>query len=209
MTNFFKPLVILSVLAVGTMAKNGMAVKNAFLPKTFEAQFVKEEKNVLSGKMMRSQGKVNYQYPGRIRMESTGNDKTIFVSNPFETFLYIPSDFEGVPNELTVNKTKNVPMSKFFDALEKGLKTNSIYTVKRKKKYVYLVFSKSGITEMKILSAKLYFGGKEKFSYLKKVEITLDNNKDMLFSFNHIKVNRKFSKSIFEFKAPANTRISH
>lgn len=209
MTNFLKPLVILSVLAVGTMAKNGMRVKNTFLPKTFEAGFVKEEKNVLSGKIMKSEGKINYQYPGRIRMESTGKDKTVFVSNPFETFLYVPSDFEGVPSELTVNKTKNVPISKFFDSLEKGLKSNKLYKVKARKKYVAFTFTKSGVMQMKILSAKLYFDAKKEFSHLKKVEITLDNNKNMLFSFNHIKVNRTFSKSTFVFKAPANTRVSH
>lgn len=204
MTSFLKPFFILSVLAGGIMAKT----KTSFLPKTFEAQFVKEEKSVLSGKILKSQGKIIYQYPGRIRMESTGNDKTIFVSNPFETYFYTPPAFEDVPGELTINKTKNVPISKFFDSLEKGLKSNSIYTVEVKKEHVYLGFTKVGVEEMKILSAKLFFDGKKEFSYLKKVEITLDNQKSMLFNFDHIKENSKFSKNTFEFKAPSNTRVT-
>lgn len=210
MANFLKPLVILSVLALGTMAKNGMAAKNAFLPKTFEAQFSKEEKSVSSGKTLKSQGRIHYQYPGRIRLESTGSDKTVFVSNPFKTYYYTPADPDfDAPGELTINKTKNVPISKFFDSLEKGLKSNSLYKVKDKKEYVSLTFTKSGVAEMKILSAKLYFDDKKKFSHLKKVEITLDNHKNMLFSFDHIKVNTKFSRKTFEFKPPANTRVSH
>ncbi len=204
MTSFLKPLVILSVLAGGIMAKT----KTSFLPKTFEAQFVKEEKSVLSGKTLKSQGKIVYQYPGRIRMESTGNDKTVFVSNPFDTYFYTPPVFEDVPGELTINKTKNVPISKFFDSLEKGLKTNPIYTVEDKKKYIYLSFAKTGVEEMKILSAKLFFDGKNEFSHLKKVEITLDNQKNMQFNFDHIKVNATITKNTFEFKAPANTRVS-
>ncbi len=204
MTSFLKPLVILSVLAGGIMAKT----KTSFLPKTFEAKFVKEEKSVLSGKTLKSQGKIIYQYPGRIRMESTGNDKTVFVSNPFETYFYTPPVFEDVPGELTVNKTKNVPISKFFDSLEKGLKSNSIYKVEDKNKFVYLGFTKAGVEEMKILSAKLYFDGKKEFSHLKKAEITLDNQKNMLFNFDHIKVNTTITKNTFEFKAPSNTRIS-
>ena len=204
MTSFLKPLLILSVLAGGLMAKT----KTSFLPKTFQAQFIKEEKSVLSGKTLKSQGNITYQYPGRIRMESTGNEKTIFVSNPFETYFYTPPVFDDVPGELTVNKAKSVPISKFFDSLEKGLKTNAIYEVKEKEGSVLLAFTKEGLNQMKIKSANLHFDGKKLFSHLKKVEITLDNDKKMTINLNHIKVNTEVSKNTFEFKAPENTRIS-
>ena len=204
MTGFLKPLLIISVLAAGTLAKT----KNTFLPGTFQAHFVKEEKSVLSGKTLKSEGKIFYQFPGRIRLESTGSEKTIFVSNPFETFLYTPPVFDDLPGELTVNKTKNVPLSKFFDSLEKGLKSNTIYTVAKKEDHVVLTFTKEGTKEMKIHAAKLYFNGAQDFSHIGKVEITLDNKKNMLIKLDHIKVDTKLEKKTFEFEAPENTRIS-
>ncbi len=204
MTSFLKPLLILSVLASGLMAKT----KTSFLPKTFEASFIKEEKSVLSGKTLKSQGKIIYQYPGRIRMESTGNEKTVFVSNPFDTYFYTPPVFDDVPGELTINKTKSVPISKFFDSLEKGLKTNAIYNVTDATDHVVLDFTKEGKEEMKILAAKLFFDGQKLFSHLKKVEITLDNQKNLVINLDHIKTNTEISKNTFEFKAPENTRVS-
>ena len=204
MTGFLKPLLILSVLAGGIMAKT----KTAFLPKTFQAQFVKEEKSELSGKVLKSQGKITYKYPGRIRMESTGNEKTVFVSNPFETFFYTPPFFEDTPGELTINKTKNVSYSAFFDSLEKGLKSNDLYKVEDQKDHVSLDFTEVGMKKMKITSAKLYFDGKNEFSHLKKVRITLDNKKVMEINLDHIKVNVNLAKNTFEFKAPENTRVS-
>ena len=109
---------------------------------------------------------------------------------------------------MTINKTKNVSYSAFFDSLEKGLKSNDLYKVEDQKDHVSLDFTEVGLKKMKITSAKLYFDGKNEFSHLKKVRITLDNKKVMEINLDHIKVNVNLAKNTFEFKAPENTRIS-
>jgi len=204
MTGFIKPFLILSLLAGGILAKS----KPSFLPKTFKADFSKEEKSELSGKITKSQGVISYQYPSRIRMEFSGEEKAVFVSNPFETFYYKPPFFEGTPGELTINKTKDVHFTAFFDSLEKGLKTNDLYKVEDKGDHTFLGFTKVGLEKMKLISAKLFFDGKKEFSHLKKVTITLDNQKEIAINLNHVKANVELTQDTFEFKTPENTRVS-
>ncbi len=183
--------------------------KESFIPKTFEANFVKKEKAILSGKTIKSEGELYYQYPSRIRLEFQGNDKSVFVSNPFKTFYYKPPIFEGVPGELTVNKSNNYPLSKFFDSLRSGLKSNELYSVKKSQNKLNIKFTKKGILELKILSAELTFKKSLIFLELEKLQIELDNNKKLNFELNKIKVNPKLDKNLFTFEAPKNTRTSY
>jgi outer membrane lipoprotein-sorting protein len=194
----------MSVL-VGSLLASGKA---SFLPKSFHATFIKKEKSAISQKVKTNEGELFYQYPSRIRMEAKGKRKTVYVSNPFQTYLYTPPVFDDTPGELTINKSKNVPMSKFFDSLKKGLVSNSIYSVKETGENVVLNFTKEGEKEMKIHSAELVFKGKKEFSRLKQVEIVLDNKKKMTFMFQKIVVDKTLKKDLFEFDAPKNTRIS-
>ena len=192
-------------ILIGSLLAKG---KTSFLPKSFHATFVKEEKSAISQKIKKNEGELYYQYPSRIRMEAKGKRKTIYISNPFQTYLYTPPVFDDVPGELTINKSKNNPMSKFFDSLKKGLVSNKIYKVKKKGQKVFLSFTKEGEKEMKIHSAELKFLGKQEFSRLKEVQIVLDNKKKMLFRFEKIAINKELKRSLFEFDAPKNTRIS-
>jgi outer membrane lipoprotein-sorting protein len=192
-------------ILIGSLLAKG---KTSFLPKSFHATFIKEEKSAISQKVKKNEGELFYQYPSRIRMEASGKRKTIYVSNPFQTYLYTPPVFDDVPGELTINKSKNTPMSKFFDSLKKGLVSNKIYKVKKKGERVLLTFTALGEKEMKIHSAELKFQGKKEFSRLKEVQIVLDNKKKMLFKFQKIAINQTLKEGLFEFDAPKNTRIS-
>lgn len=183
--------------------------KESFIPKTFEANFVKKEKAILSGKIIKSEGELFYQYPSRIRLEFQGNDKSIFVSNPFKTFYYKPPIFEGVPGELTINKSNNYPLSKFFDSLRSGLKSNELYSVEQSSNKLNIIFTKKGITDLKILTAELIFKKGIAFSDLEKLQIELDNKKILNFELNKIKINTKLDKTLFNFEAPKNTRTSY
>lgn len=181
--------------------------KGSFIPQTFEAKFTKKEKALLSGKEIKSEGEIYYQYPSRIRLEFVGKDKSVFVSNPFKTFYYKPPIFEGVPGELTVNKSSSYPLSKFFDTLREGLDSNNLYKVKKKKKSLEITFSKKGIEELKIKSAQLSFSNEVKFSQLSNLQIQLPDNKNLRFQFDSIKMNPKLDKNLFTFEPPKNTRI--
>lgn len=193
-------------LLVGSLLAKG---RSSFLPKSFHATFIKEEKSAISQKIKKNEGELFYQYPSRIRMEAKGKRKTVYVSNPFQTYLYTPPVFKDVPGELTINKSKNTPMSKFFDSLKKGLVSNSIYKVKDVKDKVMLEFTKLGEKEMKIHSATINFKGKKEFSRIREIEIVLDNKKKMFFKFTKLAINQSFKKEKFEFETPKNTRVSN
>lgn len=196
-------LIVFLVLAGSLFAKG----KDHFLPKTFEAHFVKEEKAILSGKTIRVQGQIFYKYPSRIRLEEQGQEKTIFVSNPFKTIYYKPPVFEDVPGEMTINKSNSYPLTRFFDSLRGGLDSNELFSVKKSDTHIDFTFTKKGIAELKILKAKLTFKKKTDFHHIDSVEIVLDNENKLRFTLDHVKVGRDLKEEIFTFKAPKNTRI--
>lgn len=183
--------------------------KGSFIPRTFEAKFTKNEKAILSGKTIKSEGEIYYQYPSRIRLEFLGKDKSIFVSNPFKTFYYKPPIFEGVPGELTINKSSSYPLSKFFDSLRKGLVSNDLYNVKKEEKFLKIAFTPKGEKELKIKAAELSFKSKVDFGQLTDLKIELLDNKKLNFKFEEIKVNPTLKKDLFTFEAPKDTLVSH
>lgn len=197
-------IIVLLILTGSLFAK----AKSSFLPKTFEANFVKEEKAILSGKTLKVEGQIFYKYPSRIRLEEQGNEKSVFVSNPFKTFYYKPSVFEGVPGELTVNKSNSYPLTRFLDSLRNGLESNDLYKVKKKKELIDFTFTKKGINELKIAKAQIGFTNKIDFHHVKYVEIVLDNDKKVRFVLDHVKVGGKLKEGLFDFKAPKGTRVS-
>lgn len=200
----YKYLLILSFSLLSLTAR----AKGKFLPSTFEALFVKKEKSILSGKILKAEGTLYYKYPSRIRLEERGREKSIFVSNPFKTFFYKPPKFEGVPGELTINNSNNYPLSRFFDSLNEGLKSNEFFQVKIEKKTAILDFTKKGLKELKIKSAKLGFQEKVVFKDLNQVEITLDSGKNLRFELAKVQINKKLNKELFSFDAPKDTRTS-
>jgi len=202
--SFIKPLLILSFLAGGLLAKN----TSSFLPKSFEASFTKSEKSVLSGKLIKTEGELFYQYPSRIRLEEKGKDQSLFISNPFTTYYYKPPVFEGLAGELTISKSSDHHLSNFFDSLKKGLKSNDLYEIERAEKKVKFTFTKKGLKNLKILKAEMHFSNAINFSQVERVDITLDNKKSVSFNLQRIKINPRFAKNFFDFDPPKNTRIS-
>lgn len=204
MSQFIKSIALILLLG-GSLFVQG---KKAFLPNSFQAKFVKEEKAILSGKTLKSEGILYYQYPGRIRLQFEGKDKSVFVSNPFKTFYYKPPVFEGVPGELTINNSQNYPLTKFFDSLNKGINSNDLYTVKDTKGKIELIFTKKGIEELKINKAELVFFKDNSFKNITNLVLELDNKKKLNFELAEIEVEKKLDKGLFSFEAPKNTRVS-
>lgn len=202
--SFLKPLIILSFLAGGLLAKK----PSSFLPRSFEASFTKSEKSVLSGKLIKTEGDLFYQYPSRIRLEEKGKEQSLFISNPFTTYYYKPPVFEGLAGELTISKSSDHHLSNFFDSLKKGLNSNDLYEIKKEEKKVEFTFTKKGIKSLKILNAEMHFSSGISFSQIDRVDITLDNKKKVSFNLQRIKINPTFTKNFFDFDPPKNTRIS-
>lgn len=195
-----------------------LSAAESFLPQTFSADFEQTQISALSGKEKKSQGHLDYKFPGHIRFEVNKPDVIIFVSNPRKTWYYTAPFVAGEPGEVTVKPTGKLALSKFFDALKQGLKSNDLYSVKENDKdkdkdkdfNTELIFSKKSQEELGIVSATLIFTKKKEFSALSTIEL-LKNDKakaKVKLVFSNMKINNELAKERFEFQAPPNTRSS-
>ena len=207
MINIVKILLFVLILASPYLAKSK---EKPFLPRTFEAKFKQVYKSSLRGKMRKSECKMDYQYPERIRFITEKPDKITYVSNPFKTWYYVAPDFEGVPGELTVTPTsKNNPYSKFFDSLKKGMKSNDLYSVKTSKEGTILTFKEKASKKVGVKEALLKFKGAKKFENVKAIVLTYLRGKKVTLEFDSIKSGMKFPSHHFTFVAPKNTRVNN
>ncbi|MBT3584342.1 MAG: outer membrane lipoprotein carrier protein LolA [Halobacteriovoraceae bacterium] len=202
-----KYLLIFLLLSTGAQAK----VKNNFLPNSFKATFVQSFKSSLSGKIKKSRGNIAYRYPGNIRFETLKPSHIVFVSNREKTWYYTAPFLEGEAGELSVQKAGKNSLTRFFDVLKKGLKSNPLYKVKMIKGETFLEFTKKTAREVGLRKAGLKFTGKAKaFKNLKSIDLYyLKKKKKVTLTLNSILENQKFKNEDFKFTAPKNTKISY
>lgn len=179
-----------------------------FLPQTFSANFEQVQVSALSGKEKKSQGHIEYKFPGHIRFEVQKPDVIIFVSNPQKTWYYTAPFIAGEAGEMTVKPTGKLALSKFFDALKQGLKTNALYSVKDKEGNTELYFSPKSQDELGIVKATLIFNQKKDFASLSMIELLKNDKTKVKLIFSGMKLNVELSKERFNFQAPPNTRSS-
>jgi outer membrane lipoprotein-sorting protein len=184
------------------------AAKSNFLPKTFNAEFVKKEVSSLSNKERSTKGKMSYKYPSKVRFEILGDDPITFVENSKKYWFYRPP-FGEEKGELRVNRTGKQTIAKFFDILKSGLKSNKLYKVFKLKDGSYKVsFSKEKSKELGISKVNLSFNGKKpSFKKLKEMKIHYQDKKSVRFEFTKIEVNKKISSKRFIFETPPNTNV--
>jgi outer membrane lipoprotein-sorting protein len=183
-----------------------------FLPASFKANFVQEFKSSLSGKIKSSNGSVEYRYPGRIRFEVEKPNNTIFVSNAKKAWYYTAPYIEGEPGQVSISPSGKFPLSRFFDSLKKGLRSNKYYKVNKLMPGDYeLTFLKKSAKEMGIAKAVLHFKKKKsaKFLNLERVQLDYLNKKKATIKLSKIQRNPKLTKKHFDFEIPKNTKISH
>ncbi len=181
--------------------------KPSFLPKSFSAQFEQVYKSALSGKEKKSKGSLDYKFPGNIRFITKVPEEVVFVSNKTTTWYYTPPFMEGEPGELTIKKTGRNVLSRFFDTLSRGLKSNKYYTVKNLEKARRLKFKKKKIKEIGIKEAIMHFKSNiATFRDLKSVDLTYSDDKKVTLKLSNLKVGVKFKKKYFTFSAPKNTK---
>lgn len=183
-----------------------MPVAQAFLPSAFRCQFTQEEKSLVSGKIKKSEGQIEYRKPGRIRFEIQKPHQIIFVGNPKRTWYYTAPPFDGEPGEVTISSGNEHPILKFFDILSHGLVKNNAYEVEKKQGVVTLVFSKTAKEEFGLKSAVLTMGQDYTFPSLKKIAVTLAEGKTIELFLSNLKPNVALPETVFRFEIPANTR---
>ena len=116
---------------------------------------------------------------------------------------------EGEPGELNVRKTGKTGLSRFFDVLKKGLKTNKFYEVKNKNEQSQIKFVDKFAKELDIKGALIIFNDKKrKFENIKNMELTYIDGHKIKLHFSGMKTGLSMNKENFVFKAPKNTRTN-
>jgi len=185
-----------------------------FLPSTFKVDFAQEYKTSLKGKVKKSSGHIQYKYPSQIRFEVTKPDKVVFVSNEKKSWYYQAPFIEGEPGELNVRETGKTGLSRFFDVLKKGLKTNKFYEVKNKSEksesiQTGIKFQEKFAKELDIKGAMITFNDKKRdFKNIKNMELTYVDGHKIKLHFTGMKTGLSMKAENFVFKAPKNTRIN-
>jgi outer membrane lipoprotein carrier protein len=201
--------VALKITLILLLISNTYAFAKDFLPSTFKVDFSQEYKTSLKGKVKKSSGQIQYKYPSQIRFEVTKPDKVLFVSNKEKSWYYQAPFIEGEPGELNVRKTGKTGLSRFFDVLKKGLKTNKFYEVKNKNERSQIKFVDKFAKKLDIKGALITFNDKKrKFENIKNMELTYIDGHKIKLHFSGMKTGLSMNKENFVFKAPKNTRTN-
>jgi outer membrane lipoprotein-sorting protein len=198
-------LILMSLLLIPSVT-----FARAFVPNSFSANY---EENLVSitGKVKKSFGRVDYQFPGHLRFEVTSPVSSLFVVNPKKTWFYQPAFVKGEKDQVTVQKSSNLPLVKFLDSVKNGIENSKIFTSQIVGKDLILTFNKNSQREMGFIEVILH-GSKDakEVKELKEFEnITLKhlNKNKTNIKLIDLKENISFPEGNFEFTPSANTKV--
>jgi outer membrane lipoprotein-sorting protein len=187
-----------------------VTIAKAFVPSSFSANY---EENLVSitGKVKKSFGKIDYQFPGHLRFEVTSPVSSLFVVNPKKTWFYQPAFVKGEKDQVTIQKSSNLPLVKFLDSVKNGLENSKLFTSQYVGNDLILTFNKSSQKEMGFIEVILH-GSKDakEVKELKGFEnITLKhlNKNKTNIKLIDLKENITFPEGNFEFIPSANTKV--
>lgn len=183
-----------------------------FLPASFSADYQEIVKSSVSGKEKISTGRIDYKYPRHLRLEVSLPNAFTFVTNPKTSWYYTPPFMEPEQGQVVIQKSGEIVYGQFFDAIKQGMKTNSTYVSRVVGKEWTLTFNESFRKNLKIESARLiHESDASKASSLtefKEMWLKYQNGQNVRLVFQSFRSDVSFSEDHFEFKIPANTKIS-
>ena len=133
------------------------------------------------------------------------------MTNPSKTWYYNAPFVEGEPGEVLIKKTGKMVISKFFDILKNGLKSNDLYKVESKKEHYEVSFSKEIIPEIGIRKSILSFKSQNanpQFVDINYIDLHYTDKRVVKMTFSKIEESIIFSKKRFTFQVPENTQVS-
>lgn len=181
------------------------------MPNGFSADFQQIYKSSVSGKIKKRLGSINYKYPGNIRLEMAPPPvKTIFVSNPKESWYYTAPFITGEKGDVIISNSGHKDFVRIFDVLKKGLVDNENYKIIKKKNLVEIIYAKKMQKKLEVSKTVLKFKklAKQSFKNIEWIEFFYINKKPVKMIFSKLIINPKFSNNHFHFIVPKNTNIS-
>ena len=181
-----------------------------FVPSSFSANY--EESLVsVTGKTKKSFGKIDYKFPGHLRFEVTSPTPSLFVVNPQKTWLYQPAFVKWEMDQVTVQKSSNLPFIKFLDSVKDGVENSKLFKSKFVKNDLILTFDKSIQKDMGFVEVILHANkDSTEVKDLKGFEnITLKhlNKNTTNIKLIDLKEEVNFPSGNFEFTPSAHTKV--
>jgi outer membrane lipoprotein-sorting protein len=185
-------------------------IAKGFVPPSFSANY---EENLVSatGKNKKSFGKIDYKFPGHLRFEVTSPVPSLFVVNPQKTWFYQPAFVKGEKDQVTIQKSSNLPLIKFLDSVKSGIENSKLFTTRYEKNDLILTFVKTIQKEMGFEEVILH--GSKDAKEIKEItgfeNITLKhiNKNKTNIKLIDMKENGSFPPGNFEFSPSANTKV--
>jgi outer membrane lipoprotein-sorting protein len=193
----------LCLLPLGAFAKS-------FVPSSFSANYEESYTSVV-GKEKKSFGKVDYKFPGHLRFEVTSPTASLFVVNPKKSWLYQPAFVKGEKDQVTVQKSSNLPLIKFLDSVKNGLEGSKLFKTTYSKKDITLTFVKTIQKEMGFEEVILHSRGEAKaakeLSEIEKITLKHINGRKTNIKLIDLKENVSFPPGNFEFVPSSSTKV--
>ena len=188
-----------------------LSFAKGFVPNSFSANYEESVVSLVTGKEKKSFGKIDYKFPGNLRFEVTSPIPTLFVVNPKKSWLYQPSHVKGEKDQVTVQKSSNLPLIKFLDSVKNGIEGSKLFTTKYGKNDLTLTFVKTIQKEMGFIEVVLHTNKNAKevkeLSGFDKITLKHINGSKTNIKLIDIKENVTFPPGNFEFKPSANTKV--
>jgi outer membrane lipoprotein-sorting protein len=199
-----KFLLLLALFPLQVFAKG-------FVPSSFSANYEESVVSLVTGKEKKSFGKIDYKFPGNLRFEVTSPVPTLFVVNPKKSWLYQPSHVKGEKDQVTVQKSSNLPLIKFLDSVKDGIEGSKLFTTKYDKTDLTLTFVKTIRKDMGFIEVILHATKNAKevkeLAGFEKITLKHINGSKTSIKLIDLKENVSFPPGNFEFTPSANTKV--
>ena len=192
----------LIVFFIGMIWNSEGATNENFVPKKFSAKFTQEYKSQVTGGLKTGQGKLDYEFPAKLRFEMINPDPIIFITNMTQNWYYRPPFIKGEKGELKKNVKGGNVFADFFDSLSEGLKDNNYYKVKISGDKAEIIFSEAHGAELGLKSAQLFFKNVNDLNFinLKEINLVYRDNRETKIIFDSLNPANTFSKNHFLFR---------
>lgn len=188
-----------------------LSFAKSFVPDSFSANYEESVISLVTGKEKKSFGKIDYKFPGNLRFEVTSPVPTLFVVNPQKSWLYQPSHVKGEKDQVTVQKSSNLPLIKFLDSVKDGIEGSKLFTTKYDKNDLVLTFVKTIRKEMGFVEVILHADKNAKevkeLKGFDKITLKHINGSKTNIKLIDLKENVSFPPGNFTFKPSANTKV--
>lgn len=183
-----------------------------FVPSSFSAQYEETQKSLISGKLKKTFGAIDYKFPGNIRLELKTDPAIAFVANNEQTWYYTAPAVAGEQGQVSISKGSSHPVTKFLDSIKNGIEGSKIFTTKWENQDLKLTFNPEAQKEYSLKEVILHAKTNNR-------NVTSINDFDIItlhnvsgaqthIKFIEIKEGVNFPAKHFVFSIPAKTKIT-